>query len=96
MATVHEIADFVSKLPEDARVVLVCQRGKTPFMLATDELGDCMEGAVALSTDRVGLDLPWPNWPRAVFHGVLMSIGQLSPDFEPESGAPPQDESANP
>ncbi len=57
MATIKEMADFCSKLPEDTRAVLVVQRGQQPQALRTEEL-DLVVGE------------PWPNWPRAVWHGI--------------------------
>ena len=38
MATIPEMVEFVAGLPEDARAVLVVQRGRKPFVIRTEEL----------------------------------------------------------
>ncbi len=57
MPTVREIAAFANGLPEDARVVLVVQRGPRHLILRTDSL------------ETPGQ----PSWPRAVWDGIAVA-----------------------
>lgn len=67
MATISDLRDFVAGLPEDARAVLVVQRGTHPFVLRTDSL-------------TLGKKLEkekFPNWPRAVWEGMSQATGGM-------------------
>ena len=76
MATIPEMTEFMAGLPEDARAVLVVQRGRRPFVMRTEELSLGVE----LEADK------WPNWPRAVWEGVSMAISGMPGPQEPGDG----------
>ncbi len=77
MATISEMAAFMKELPEDTVAIVIVQRGRHPFAMRTEELD---------------ITVPWPNWPKAAWEGMMAAIG---PPVESE-GEPPDQLGSNP